>query len=107
MKNRSPKNTARDVVASYATTSTIALVGLLGVNPAQAAIINHADINGLRTFEDVGTGLVWVDFDNFFNQSTSNMKTIVEAAGFTFASKSSVQTLLQQFAIEPATNQVI
>jgi hypothetical protein len=67
---------------------------LVGITPAQAAIINHTDVNGLRTFEDVGTGLVWVDFDNFFNQSTSTMKTIVEAAGFTFANRSSVQTLL-------------
>lgn len=91
---------SRDVVAFHATTSQIALVGsilsvgFLGVNSAQAAIINHADINGLRTFKDVGTGLVWVDFDNFFNKSTSDMKTIVETAGFTFANKSSVQTLL-------------
>jgi hypothetical protein len=49
----------------------------------------------------MGTGLVWVDLDNFFNQSTIQMKATVEAAGFTFADKSSVETLLSGL---PLTN---
>jgi hypothetical protein len=51
----------------------------------------------------VQTGLVWVDFDNFFNQNTSDMKTIVEAAGFTFASRSSVETLLGDLSDLPTS----
>jgi hypothetical protein len=88
MKNSISKNIARvfgDAILG---------LGFIGTIPAQAAIINHTDVNGLRTFQDVGTGLVWVDLDNFISRSTIEMKTIVEAAGFTFANKSSVQTLL-------------
>lgn len=109
MKNSISKNIARVFGAFYAPKTQIALAASIlgfcsiGIAPAKAAIINHTDVNGLRTFEDVGTGLVWVDLDNFVNQSTSDMKTIVEAAGFTFANKSSVQTLLGGIPDLPAS----
>jgi hypothetical protein len=32
---------------------------------AQAAVVNHADVNGIRTFQDTGTGLIWADLDQF------------------------------------------
>ena len=34
------------------------------VLPAQAAIVNHADVGGFRTFLDTSTGLIWADLDN-------------------------------------------
>jgi hypothetical protein len=109
MKNNPVQNMARDFVSSHDTKSKIFLAGsILGfgfivASPAQAAIINYADVNGLRTFQDVGTGLVWADLDNFSNKTTAQMKASVEAAGFTFANKSSVQTLLDGIPLTGST----
>ena len=63
-------------------------------------VVNHADVNGLRTFQDLGTGLIWVDLDNFFNQSTSQMRASVELAGFTFAESSRVEELLSSLPLD-------
>lgn len=32
---------------------------------AQAGVVNHADLNGIRTFQDTATGRVWADLDQF------------------------------------------
>ena len=61
---------------------------------AQAAIINYADVGGFRTFQDQNTGRIWLDLDNFFNQSTVSMKSAAEANGFTFATYPAVIQLL-------------
>ena len=60
---------------------------------ASAQISNHVDVNGLRTFQDA-SGNVWVDLDNFFEKSAADMRTTVEAAGFTVATDAQVHALL-------------
>ena len=67
---------------------------------ASAAVIDNADVNGLKTFKDTNTGRVWLDMNNFYdtaanNGSTGNqMMTIAQAAGFTVASKTDVSAML-------------
>lgn len=61
---------------------------------AQAAVIDHADVAGLRTFQDTTTGRVWLDMNNFFSMSTNDMITTANAAGFTFATRADVNELL-------------
>lgn len=61
---------------------------------ASAAVVDSADVAGLRTFQDTNTGRVWLDLDNFFNMSTTEMVAAATAAGFTFAAKSDVEALL-------------
>ncbi len=61
---------------------------------AGATVIDSADVAGLKTFQDTNTGRIWLDINNFFNQSTATMLTAANAAGFTFATKSDVQGLL-------------
>lgn len=67
---------------------------------AQANVVNSDDVAGLRTFQDTGTGRIWLDMDNFFDESatfgtTGNaMIAAAQAAGFIFATKSDVEQLL-------------
>lgn len=61
---------------------------------AQATVVNSADVGGLRTFQDTGTGRVWLDLNNFFDQTTNQMIAAANAAGFTFAARSDVDQLL-------------
>lgn len=60
----------------------------------QAAVIDHANVSGLRTFQDTNTGRVWLDMDNFFSLSTNQMIAAATAAGFTFATRTDVEQLL-------------
>jgi len=81
--------------------SLLGLVLLIAADRALAGpIVDHADINGLRTFKDEGTGLIWADLDNFFDQSFNEMKSAVEAAGFTVAEKSVVEELLNSLPLD-------
>ena len=66
---------------------------------AQAAVVNHADVGGLRTFQDTITGRVWLDQDNFFGMTTNQMVSAANAAGFTFALRSDVDTLLSSLPL--------
>src|SRR5574343_547044 len=77
--------------------TTLAIAGM----NANAAIVNSGDINGLRTFSDTGTGMVWMDLDNYLDSATGTgtmtvfqMISAALAAGFTVATQSQVQTLL-------------
>jgi hypothetical protein len=64
------------------------------VPSANAAIVNSADVNGLTTFQDLNTGRVWLDLNNFFGQTTNQMVATANAAGFTFATEADVHQLL-------------
>lgn len=61
---------------------------------AQAAVVDHGDVNGLRTFQDTVTGRIWLDMNNFFNMTTDRMVAVAAAAGFTFAQRADVEQLL-------------
>lgn len=79
--------------------SGIALSCLM-LSSAGAAVIDSANVNGLRTFQDTNTGRVWLDINNFYDAGSNNAKTglqmitLAQAAGFTFATKSDVSALL-------------
>ena len=66
----------------------------------QATVVNSADVAGLRTFQDTGTGRIWLDMDNFFDAGATSgttgnaMIAAAQAAGFIFATKSDVEQLL-------------
>ena len=61
---------------------------------AQAGVIDHADVGGFRTFQGTNTGRVWLDQNNFFDETTNQMIAQANAAGFTFARRSDVDALL-------------
>ena len=78
-----------------------AIVAAFSVAPvAQAAVVNHADVSGLRTFQDTNTGRVWLDLDNFFDASASvsitgnQLIAAANAAGFAFATNADVHQML-------------
>jgi hypothetical protein len=70
------------------------------VSSAGAAVVNSANVNGLKTFTDTTTNRVWLDMDNFFDASANSggtgqdMIAIAQAAGFAIASKDDVSALL-------------
>lgn len=76
------------------------------VLPAQAAIVNHADVGGFRTFQDTNTGLVWADLDNYWTGSGPSAPrtiafasdylflTALQAAGFSWATSGEVASLI-------------
>ena len=77
--------------------TTLAFAGM----NANAGVVNSSDINGLRTFSDTNTGMVWMDLDNYFDSATGTgsmtglqMISAAQAAGFTVATRSQVQSLL-------------
>lgn len=79
---------------------------LLIAAPAGAAVINFADVNGLRTFQDTNTGRVWLDMDNFFDVAANNgttgnaMIATAAANGFKFATRAEVEELLGSLPLE-------
>jgi len=68
-------------------------------SPTRAAILDSADINGLRTFQDGSTGRVWLDLDNFYDNTATfgttgtQMIALAESSGFTFATRPDVEQL--------------
>ena len=81
--------------------AAICAAGLLSATAgaANAGVVDHSDVGGLRTFQDSNTGLVWLDQDNFFGQTTDAMIAAATSAGFTFATTSDVQTLLNSLPL--------
>jgi hypothetical protein len=78
---------------------TLALCATVLSAGAQAAVVNHADVGGLRTFQDTTSGRVWLDQDNFFGMTTNQMVSAANAAGFTFALRSDVDALLSSLPL--------
>lgn len=60
---------------------------------AQAALITHADVSGLATFEDTTTSRVWLKLPDFFGMDYSSQVAAATTAGFTAASLADVQSL--------------
>jgi hypothetical protein len=71
----------------------VIVAGMLAARPASAQVVNYADVNGLRTFQDVATGRVWLDLNNFFNQTPNDMVGTASSAGFTLANLADVEQL--------------
>lgn len=69
--------------------------------PSHAAIVEHADVGGFRTFQDTLTGRVWADLDNFLDPAGNPLFTsygayitALQAAGFTWSYGGAVYGLL-------------
>lgn len=71
----------------------------------QAAVVEHADLGGFRTFQDTLTGNVWVDLDARFelpsgpspqvtHASYGAYLSALQAAGFVWATTSQVMALM-------------
>lgn len=71
---------------------------------AHAALIAHADVDGLATFKDTDTGLVWLKLNNLFGQSYAQQVATANAAGFTVADIAALETLTQGSARLDSTN---
>ena len=67
---------------------------------SNATVIDYSDVNSLSTFQDTSTGRVWLDMDNFFDETATvgtsgfDMIAIASDAGFTFATRTDVEELL-------------
>ena len=74
---------------------TAALFALLAApSAASASVVAFADVNGFQTFQDTNNGRVWLQLDNFFDQSYNVMAAAATAAGFTVATNAEVHGLL-------------
>lgn len=82
-----------------------------------AGVIQHADVNGIRTFQDTATGTIWADLDNWseanpggpaaptprFAGTYAGYLAGLQAAGFTWADSATVNSLLASLPLQPAT----
>lgn len=82
------------------------IVFLLFVPLANATVVNGPDTNGFTTFTDTNTDRVWLDMDNFFDSATgtstytgTQMLAAATAAGFTFATLTDVEQLLNSLSL--------
>ena len=81
------------------------VLSLFMAGMASATVIDHADVNGLKTFQDTETGRIWLDMNNFFDAAAANgpigldMISTAQAAGFTFANKADVSQLLSSLPL--------
>ena len=80
----------------------LATLTLMTAALAQAGVVEHADVNGYRTFQDTGTGRVWMDLDSFRDANgdllpgmvdTDAMRAAATAAGFVVAREAEVMQL--------------
>ena len=95
---------------------TLATLTLLAAAAsAPAALVNHSDVNGLRTFQDTSTGLIWADVDNWLPAnlgapvsprfgSMDDYLAALQAAGFNWATTVQVDALLATVPLGTATN---
>jgi hypothetical protein len=92
---------SRHAFAHIALAAASAITGVS--TSAQAAVVDHADVNGIRTFLDTGTGLIWADLDQFLVAGATGPAfryvdraaylSALSAAGFQWADWSAVSAL--------------
>jgi hypothetical protein len=85
---------------------------LAAATSAQAAVINHSDVNGFRTFQDTNTGYIWADLDNWIDPAGAPNAGVryatyatylaaLQTAGFTWADWTTVDNMLQTVPLQP------
>lgn len=74
--------------------------------PAQAALIESANVGGFRTFQDTTTGRVWADLNNGYTATNASLyasfdayRQALVAAGFTYAGEGAVSALLNTLSL--------
>jgi hypothetical protein len=85
-------------------TKKILILSLIFSGNCFSEVNVHTNINGLGTFKDISTGLIWLRLDNFFDISVRSQLSSAEAAGFTWAQKSEVTSLLNTLDISSTSN---
>jgi hypothetical protein len=84
----------RNIVKSSRLASFLLCIAFgASANYAQAGLSSSASVDGLATFEDTSTGLVWLQLPDMFNLSYAAQVTAAESAGFTVANFATVSTL--------------
>jgi hypothetical protein len=76
----------------------IAIAGMTA-SQAGATISDLPDEGGYKRFLDQNTGRVWLDLNNFFNQSYNQMAAAATAAGYTLATQGDVQGLVNNLPL--------
>ncbi len=71
----------------------------LNASVTEAAVVVHGPVNSLGTFQDTNTGNVWLRLDNYFGKTYNEMKSDAVANGFTVATLSQVQQLLNSLPL--------
>jgi hypothetical protein len=77
----------------------LATAACLVPRAAFADIVTSGSVDGLATFQDQNTGLVWLDLNDFFNENYDQMAATATAAGFTLADGQDVQSLLNSIPV--------
>src|SRR3954447_20967354 len=67
---------------------------------ANAAVVAGPTVSGFDTFTDTTTGLSWLKLDEFFDMSAVQMMAAATSAGFTIASRSDVETLVNTLPLD-------
>jgi hypothetical protein len=75
------------------------IVGLVFSTSAFAEITTGPTISGLTTFKDTSTGATWLRLDNFFDKSINQMLATANAAGFTLADTTQINTLFDSMPL--------
>ncbi len=65
----------------------------VAASTASAQVVASGPVNGLGTFQDLGTSRTWLRLDNWFNQTPTFMVGAASTAGFTLANFADVQQL--------------
>jgi hypothetical protein len=73
--------------------AVLTLATAVGTSAASAQVANSTDVGGYRTFQDVNTGRVWLDLNNFFGMSANQMFLAAINAGFTVANLGDINQL--------------
>lgn len=63
------------------------------IGQANASIVSHAAVNGLNTFQDTTTGLVWLQLPDLFGMDYATQVATANAAGFTVADFATIRAL--------------
>lgn len=75
------------------------LSGTMLAAPANAQIVNSGNVGALRTFQQVSTGRIWLDMDNFFGMTANQMFAVAAGAGFTGATGADVSQLFAELPL--------
>lgn len=73
--------------------------------PCSALVIDFADSpSGVGYFQDTETGYVWMDLDNFFNLSLTEINDLLNENGFQIATEEQVTSMLSSVGDPNETN---
>lgn len=72
----------------------------VAASTASAQVVASGPVNGLGTFQDLGTNRTWLRLDNFFGQTPTTMVAAANTAGFALAQLGDVQQLFTSLPLD-------